>query len=89
MDGWLVTVAIKEDGDDDDDDEHRHITYAVAVADQRKAVKLALKDSGAKAAMVNCPLEDGMLQTLGLEPGELIVVHDDEIDPITVRPRRD
>ncbi|MHC2338151.1 hypothetical protein ACVIW0_007440 [Bradyrhizobium sp. USDA 4454] len=54
MDGWLVTVAIKED-----DDEYRHRTYAVA--DQRKAVKLALKDSGAKAAMVNCPLENGML----------------------------
>ncbi|MGY3530838.1 hypothetical protein ACVILK_005373 [Bradyrhizobium embrapense] len=86
MDGWLVTVAIKED---DEDDEYRHITYAVAVADQRKAVKLALKDSGAKAVMVNCPLENGMLQTLGLEPGELIVVHDDEIDPIHGRPRRD
>ncbi len=39
--------------------------------------------------MVNCPLEDGMLQTFGLEPGEFIVVHDDEIDPITMRPRRD
>ncbi len=87
MDGRFVTVAIKEGGDDDD--EHRHITYAVAVADQRKAVKLALKDSGAKAAVVNCPVEDGMLQTLGLETGELIVVHDDEIDPITVRPRPD
>ncbi|WP_166298592.1 hypothetical protein [Bradyrhizobium sp. 2S1] len=86
MDGWLVTVAIKEDGDDDDDG-YRHITYAVAVANPSKAAKLAMRDSVAKGAVLNRPLEAGMLQSLGLEAGELAVVHDDDIDPITSRPR--
>ncbi|MGY3530856.1 MULTISPECIES: hypothetical protein [Bradyrhizobium] len=84
MRGWLVTVAIKQDGDE----EYRHMTYAVAVADPSEAVHLPIEDSGANAAMLNCPIEAGMLQSLGLEPGELIMIHDDKVDPIPPRPRR-
>ncbi|PDT73945.1 hypothetical protein CO675_27510 [Bradyrhizobium sp. C9] len=87
MDGWLVTVAISKE-DSDDDEEVRHVTYAVAVADPAEAVKLIISDSGVKAAMLNCPLEAGMLQSLGLEPGELIVIYDDAIDPIITRSQR-
>nr|QIG95497.1 hypothetical protein G6P99_25905 [Bradyrhizobium sp. 6(2017)] len=86
MDGWMVTVAIFKE--DSDDEEFRHITYAVAVTDPAEAVKLTLKDCGAKAAMLNCPLEEEQLQRLGVEPGKLIVIHDDEIDPIISHPRR-
>nr|QIG99681.1 hypothetical protein G6P99_38905 [Bradyrhizobium sp. 6(2017)] len=86
-DGWIVTVAIfKKDRDDDED--FRHVTYAVAVTDLAEAVKLTLKDCGAKAAMLNCPIEKEQLQRLGVEPGELIAIHDDEVDPIIPRPRR-
>ncbi|WP_375779340.1 hypothetical protein ACE103_10480 [Bradyrhizobium sp. ma5] len=85
MGGWIVTVAIFKE--DSDDEEFRHVTYAVAVANPKEAVKLTLKDSGAKAAMLNGPIEEQQLQRLGVEPGELIVVHDDEIDPIISRPR--
>ncbi|WP_244978735.1 hypothetical protein [Bradyrhizobium pachyrhizi] len=85
MEGWMVTVAIEEDGDDE---AFRHVTYAVATDDPAEAVKLSLKDSGAKAAMVNCPLEEEQLQRLGLQPGELIALHRDEVDPIIPRPRR-
>ncbi|MCP1846775.1 MULTISPECIES: hypothetical protein [unclassified Bradyrhizobium] len=79
-----MTVAIKKDGEE----EYRHITYAVAVVDQIEAVQLAIEDSDANAAMVNCPIEEELLQQLDVRPGELIVVHDDEIDPITSQPRR-
>ncbi|WFU54473.1 hypothetical protein QA639_33275 [Bradyrhizobium pachyrhizi] len=82
----MVTVAIEEDGDDDE--AFRHVTYAVATDDPAEAVKLSLKDSGAKATMVNCPLEEEQLQRLGLQPGELIALHRDEVDPIIPRPRR-
>ncbi|MEY9493780.1 carbonic anhydrase [Bradyrhizobium elkanii] len=87
MGGWLVTVAIFKE-DSDDDEELRHVTYAVAVADPTEAVKLTMKDCGAKAAMLNCPLEKEQLQRLGVEPGKLIAIHDDAIDPIITRPRR-
>ncbi|WP_198400372.1 hypothetical protein [Bradyrhizobium pachyrhizi] len=58
MDGWIVTVAIEQDGDDD---AFRHVTYAVATADPAEAVKLSLKNSSAKAAMLNCALEQNQL----------------------------
>ncbi|WFU54506.1 hypothetical protein QA639_33590 [Bradyrhizobium pachyrhizi] len=79
-----MTVAIKKDGDDDE--ECRQVTYAV-VADQIEAVQLTIEDSGANAAMLNFPLGPEMLQSLGLRPGELIILHDSEIDPITLHPR--
>lgn len=51
VDGWIVTVAIfKKDSDDDED--FGHVTYTVAVTDPAEAVKLTLKDCGAKAAML-------------------------------------
>ncbi|WP_456854835.1 hypothetical protein [Bradyrhizobium sp. USDA 4501] len=80
-----MTVAIKKDGDDDE--ECRQVTYAVAIADQIEAVQLTIEDSGANAAMLNFPLGPEMLQSLGLRPGKLIILHDSEIDPITLRPR--
>ncbi|MEH2708391.1 hypothetical protein DXU06_27235 [Bradyrhizobium elkanii] len=87
MHGWLVTVAVfKEDGDDDE--EFRHITYVVAAADPAEAVKLTVKDSGAKAAILNCPIEEEQLLRLGVKPGELLVIHDGEFDPIISRHRR-
>ncbi|MGY2990399.1 hypothetical protein ACVI1K_007746 [Bradyrhizobium sp. USDA 4508] len=85
MRSWIVTVAIEKDGDDDE--EYRHVTNAVAVADQIEAVQLTIEDNGANAAMLNFALEPEMLQSLGLRPGGLIVLHDGEIDPITLRPR--
>ncbi|MCA1398953.1 hypothetical protein I6F38_22230 [Bradyrhizobium sp. BRP56] len=42
---WIVTVAIKKDGDDDE--EYRQVTYAAAVADSIQAVQLTIEDSGA------------------------------------------
>ncbi|GEC58994.1 hypothetical protein ABIF38_002995 [Bradyrhizobium japonicum] len=48
MGGWIVTVAIFKD-DSDEDKELRHATYVVAVNDPAEAVKLSLKDYGAKA----------------------------------------
>lgn len=87
MDGWMVTAAVfKEDGDDDE--EFRHITYVVAAADPAEAVKLTVKDSGAKAAILNCPIEEEQLLRLGVKPGELLVIHDGEFDPIISRHRR-
>lgn len=68
MDGWIVTVAIFKK--DSDDEEVRHVTYAVAVTDPAEAVKLPLKDCGAKAAMLSCPIEKEQLQGLGVEPGK-------------------
>ncbi|MGY3530808.1 MULTISPECIES: hypothetical protein [Bradyrhizobium] len=86
MDGWILTVAVpKEDGDDD---EFRHITYVVAVADPAEAVKMTIAESGAKAAMLNCPIEEEQLQRLGVKPGRLMVVHDEQIDPLMSRRRR-
>ncbi|MGY3530792.1 MULTISPECIES: hypothetical protein [Bradyrhizobium] len=85
MDGWIVTVAFFKEGDDG---EYRHITYAVAIADPAEAVKMIIKDSGAKAAMLNCPIEEGKLQMLGVKPGEFIVVSDEEVGPIISRPKR-
>ncbi|MHC2338183.1 hypothetical protein ACVIW0_007472 [Bradyrhizobium sp. USDA 4454] len=87
MDGWIVTVALFKK-DSDDDEEYRHVTYVVAVADPSEAVRRTVADCGAKAAMLNCPIEKEQLQRLGLEPGELMAIHDDEIDPIPLRPRR-
>lgn len=52
MGGWIVTVAIFKD-DSDEDKELRHATYVVAVNDPAEAVKLSLKDYGAKARMLN------------------------------------
>jgi hypothetical protein len=81
MDGWMVTAAVfKEDGDDDE--EFRHITYVVAVADPAEVVRMTIAKCGAKAAMLNCPIEEEQLRRLGMKPGELLVVHDDEISPI-------
>ncbi|WP_456779845.1 hypothetical protein [Bradyrhizobium sp. USDA 3315] len=80
-----MTVAIEMDGEDDE--EYRPVTYAVAVADQIGAVQLTIEDNGANAAMLNFPLGPEMLQSLGLRPGGLIILHDSEIDPITLRPR--
>ncbi|UGY12270.1 hypothetical protein HAP48_0026500 [Bradyrhizobium septentrionale] len=79
-----MTVAIKEDGDDDDD-WHRHITYAVTVANPSKAAKLAMRDSCARS---QCSTVRSELECckVDLEVGELVVVHDDDIDPITSRP---
>ncbi|MCA6104058.1 hypothetical protein J6525_37420 [Bradyrhizobium sp. WSM 4400] len=86
MDGWIVTVALSRKGGDDE--EYRHITYAVAVADPGEAAKMIIEDSGAKAAMLNCPIEEGQLQMLGVKPGEFIVVSDEEVGPIISRPKR-
>ncbi|MCP1758815.1 MULTISPECIES: hypothetical protein [Bradyrhizobium] len=52
---WIVTVAIKKDGDDDE--EYRQVTYAAAVADSIQAVQLTIEDSGANAPMLNFPLD--------------------------------
>ncbi|WP_085967262.1 hypothetical protein [Bradyrhizobium elkanii] len=82
---WIVTVAIKKDVDDDE--EYRQVTYAAAVADSIQAVQLTIEDSGANAPMLNFPLGPEMLQRLGLRPGELTILHDSVIDPITLRPR--
>ncbi|WP_038380258.1 hypothetical protein [Bradyrhizobium elkanii] len=87
MGGWIVTVAIFKD-DSDEDKELRHATYVAAVNDPAEAVKLILKDCGAKAGMLNCQIEEEQLQRPGLQPGKLIAIHDDEIDPITARARR-
>ncbi|MGY4403914.1 hypothetical protein [Bradyrhizobium sp. USDA 3315] len=86
MDGWIITVALFKEGGDDE--EYRHITYAVAVADPAEAVRMIIEDSGAKAAMLNCPIEERQLQKLGVKPGEFMVVHDEDIGPIISRPRR-
>ncbi|MGY3533189.1 MULTISPECIES: hypothetical protein [Bradyrhizobium] len=73
MDGWVVTVAVfKEDGDDE---EFRHV-YAVAVADPSEAVRITLANSGARAGMLNCPLQKEQLQKLGLKAGKLIAIQD-------------
>ncbi|MGY4403768.1 hypothetical protein ACVIYL_004571 [Bradyrhizobium sp. USDA 3315] len=85
MDGWLVTAAVfKEDGDDE---EFRHVVYAVAVADPAEAVRMTIADCGARAGMLNCPLQKKQLQKLGLEPGELIAIHDGN-HPIPAPSRR-
>ncbi|MGY4403803.1 hypothetical protein ACVIYL_004606 [Bradyrhizobium sp. USDA 3315] len=74
MDGWIITVAVfNERGDDE---EFRHITYVVAVADPGEAVRMTIAESGAKAAMLNCPIEEEQLQRIGVKPGDLKVVHD-------------
>lgn len=87
MDGWLVTVAVFKE-DSDDDEEYKHVTYAVAVSDPTDAVKLSVKDSGAKAAMLNCPMDEEQLKRFGLKPGELIAIHDNEMEPVPPsRPR--
>ncbi|MHC2679041.1 hypothetical protein ACVJDU_000605 [Bradyrhizobium diazoefficiens] len=41
-----------------------------------------MKDCGAKAATLNCPIEEEQLQRLGFGPDELIAIQDDEIAPI-------
>ncbi len=38
--------------------------------------------------MLICPIEEEQVQRLGLQPGELIAIHDDEIDPINSRSQR-
>ncbi|UGY25625.1 MULTISPECIES: hypothetical protein [Bradyrhizobium] len=87
MDGWIVTVSVlKEDGHDDED--FRHITYVVALADPADAVRMTIAECGAKAAMLTCPIDEKQLPRPGLKPGELLVVQDDEINPIISRPRR-
>ena len=68
MDGWIVTVAVFKE---EDDEAFRHVTYVVAVADPAEAVRMTIADCGAKAAMLNCPIEEEQLQRLGLKPGEL------------------
>ncbi|BBB96593.1 hypothetical protein AB7M47_002462 [Bradyrhizobium elkanii] len=87
MDGWIVTVAVFKE-EVDDDEAFRHITYVVAVADPAEAVRMTLADCGAKAAMLNCPIEEEQLLRLGVKPSELVIVHEDAIGPIISRPRR-
>jgi hypothetical protein len=87
MDGWIVTVAVFKE-EVDDDEAFRHITYVVAVADPAEAMRMTLADCGAKAAMLNCPIEEEQLLRLGVKPGELVIVHEDAIGPIISRPRR-
>ena len=87
MDGWIVTVAVFKE-EVDDDEAFRHITYVVAVADPAEAMRMTLADCGAKAAMLNCPIEEEQLLRLGVKPGELLVIHDGEFDPIISRHRR-
>uniref|UniRef100_A0A974ABC9 Uncharacterized protein n=2 Tax=Bradyrhizobium quebecense TaxID=2748629 RepID=A0A974ABC9_9BRAD len=87
MDGWIVTAAFfTEDGDDDE--EFGHIICVGAVADPAEVVRMTIAECGAKAAMLNCPIEEEQLRRLGVKPGELLIVHDDEISPTISRARR-
>lgn len=51
----------------------------VAVADPAEVVRMTVAECGAKAAMLNCQSKRSQLRRLGAKPGELLVVHDDEI----------
>jgi len=77
MAGWMVTVgAIR------DDEKVGHEMYAVNIDDPEQAVQAALKASNSDAAVVNGPVDEASMMSIGLEPGGIVKVLDEQSDPL-------
>lgn len=83
MAGWMVTVGLVRD-----DGKVGHEMYAVNIDDPEQAVQAALKESKSDAAVVNGPVDEASMKSIGLNPGGVLKVLDDNSDPLTSGAKR-
>ena len=81
--GWMVSVSVvKHDG------RIGHKTFAVAIIDPEQAISAALKAGSGEAAVIHRKIDEAAIEGLGLKPGGVIEMWDDESDPLTGRTAR-